>query len=91
MCVLSPISRVQLFAISHVQLFATLWTVSSVHEILEGKNTGVGCRALLQGIFPTQGLNSHLSSLLYWQAGSLPLAPPGRPCLLLVTAYNTAR
>ena len=22
-----------------------------------GKNTGVGCHALLQGIFPTQGLN----------------------------------
>ena len=29
---------------------------SSVHEIL-GKNTGVGCHSLLQGIFPTQGLN----------------------------------
>ena len=27
-----------------------------------GKNTGVGCHALLQGIFPTQGLNSHLMS-----------------------------
>ena len=25
-----------------------------------GKNTGVGCHALLQGIFPTQGSNSHL-------------------------------
>ena len=25
-----------------------------------GKNTGVGCHALLQGIFPTQGLNPHL-------------------------------
>ena len=25
-----------------------------------GKNTGVGCYALLQGIFPTQGLNPHL-------------------------------
>ena len=25
-----------------------------------GKNTGVGCRALLQGIFPTQGLNPGL-------------------------------
>ena len=25
-----------------------------------GKNTGVGCHALLQGIFPTQGLNLHL-------------------------------
>ena len=26
-----------------------------------GKNTGVGCHALLQGIFPTQGSNSGLS------------------------------
>ena len=25
-----------------------------------GKNTGVGCHALLQGIFPTQGSNQHL-------------------------------
>ena len=25
-----------------------------------GKNTGVGCQALLQGIFPTQGSNPHL-------------------------------
>ena len=25
-----------------------------------GKNTGVGCHSLLQGIFPTQGLNSGL-------------------------------
>ena len=25
-----------------------------------GKNTGVGCHALLQGIFLTQGLNPHL-------------------------------
>ena len=34
-----------------------------------GKNTGVGCHALLQGIFPTQGLNPRLLSLLHWQAG----------------------
>ena len=26
-----------------------------------GKNTGVGCHFLLQGIFPTQGLNPHLN------------------------------
>ena len=25
-----------------------------------GKNTGVGCHFLLQGIFPTQGSNPHL-------------------------------
>ena len=42
-----------------------------------GKNTGVGCHALLQGIFLTQGLNPCLSSLLcllQWWAGSLPLS-----------------
>ena len=36
----------------------------SVHGILHGKNTGVGCHALLQGIFPTQGLNLCLLLLL---------------------------
>ena len=44
-----------------------------------GKNTGVVCCVLLQGIFLTQGSNLHLSCLLLWQAGSLPLAPPGKP------------
>ena len=43
-----------------------------------GKNTGVSCHALLQGIFLTQGQNLNLLSLLYWQVGSLPLAPPGK-------------
>ena len=42
------------------------------------KNTGVGCHALLQGIFPKQESNSSLLCLLCWQAGSLPLVPPGR-------------
>ena len=44
-----------------------------------GKNTAVGCRFLLQGIFPTQGLNLRLLHLLHWHAGSLPLAPAGKP------------
>ena len=44
-----------------------------------GKNTGVGCHALLQGIFPTQGSNLHLLCLLHWQEGSLALAPPRKP------------
>ena len=30
-----------------------------------GKNTGVGCHALLQRIFPTQGLNLHLLCLMH--------------------------
>ena len=42
-----------------------------------GKNPGVGCHTLLQGIFPTQGSNPSLLRLLHWQPCSLPLAPPG--------------
>ena len=34
--------------------------VSSVHGLFPGKNIGVGCHALLQGIFPTQGSNPSL-------------------------------
>ena len=49
---------------------------SSVHWDSLGKNTWVGCRALLHGIFPTQGLNPCLLCLLHWQVGSLPPAPP---------------
>ena len=37
-----------------------------------GKNIGVGCHFLLQGIFPTQGSNPSLSCLLNRQADSLP-------------------
>jgi len=40
-----------------------------------GKDTGVGCHALLQGIFLTQGSNP---SLMHWQADSLPPVPPGK-------------
>ena len=43
------------------------------------KNTEVGCCALLQGIFPTQGSNLCLLCLLHWQTGSLPLVLPGKP------------
>ena len=35
-----------------------------------GKKTGVGCHALLQGIFLTQWQNPRLLCLLNWQAGS---------------------
>ena len=41
---------------------------SSVHEDSPGKNTGVGCHALLQGIFPMQGSNPdlpHCRQILY--------------------------
>ena len=58
----------------------TLWTVARQAplsmEDSPSKSTGVGC---LPRIFPTQGSNQCLLGLLHWQAGSLPLAPPGKP------------
>ena len=38
---------------------------SSDHGDSSGKNSGVGCHAFLQGIFPIQGLNLHLLQLLH--------------------------
>ena len=52
---------------------------SSVHGGFPGKNAGVGCCALLQGIFLIQGSNLSLLLLLHWQVGSLPLVPPVKP------------
>ena len=46
-----------------------------------GKNTGVGCHSLLQGIFPTQKLSPCLLCLLHLQANSLPLTPPGKQAI----------
>ena len=44
-----------------------------------GKNMGAGCHFLLQGIFPSQGLNLRLLHLLHWQVDSLPLSHLGSP------------
>ena len=62
-----------------VQLFVTSWTVSHCPWSFSGKNTGVGCHFLLQGIFPTKELNPHLLRLLHRQEDSLPLRPLGSP------------
>ena len=48
----------------------------SVHGDSPGKNTGVGCHALLQGIFPAQESNPGSPAL---QADSLPIKLWGRP------------
>ena len=53
-----------------------------------GKNAGVGCHALLQGIFPTQGSDPHLLRLLHWQVVSLPLMPPGKSNSLCSSKQN---
>ena len=58
-------------SLSSVWLFVTQWTVACQTLLSMGlprQNTGVGCHFLLQGIFPTQGLNMgllHCSQTLY--------------------------
>ena len=49
----------------------------SVRQDSLGKNVGVGCHSLLQGIFLTQGLKPCVLCLLHWQVDSLPPVPPG--------------
>ena len=49
---------------------------SSVHGDSPSKNTGVGCHALLQGIFPAQVLNP---SLLHCRQLFLPAELPEKP------------
>ena len=51
------------------------------------KNTRVGRRVLLLGIFPTRGSNPPLLFLLHWQVGSLPLAPPGKSITFILYNY----
>ena len=77
--------------LSHFQLSATPGTV--IHQALcplafPGKNTGVGCLFLLQGIFPTQGSNLTLLCLLHWQADSLPTEPLGKSHIVLYYNFN---
>ena len=61
---------------------------SSVHEDAPGKNTGVGCHALLQGIFPSEGLNPglpHCRQIFYY------LSHQGSPRILEWVAYPFSR
>ena len=51
------IIKVKVKSLSHVRLFADPMDCSLLGSSVRGKNTGVGCHSLLQGIFLTQGLN----------------------------------
>ena len=85
---LSDCKRAQVMQCEHAKLFQSCPTLCDAMDCRPpgscpwdspGKNTGVGCLALLPGIFPTQGPNLHLLCLLHWQVGSLLLPPPGKP------------
>ena len=61
---------------SVAQLFDSLWPLATklfCSWNFPGKNTRVGYRFLLQGIFPTQGSKPSVLHFLHRQADSLPL------------------
>ena len=56
----------------------TPWTIALCPWDYPGKNTGVGCCLLLQGILAIQGSNPHLVAPVL-QAGCLPWSHQGSP------------
>ena len=72
---------------SHVRLFATLWTVAHQAPLFVGFSrqeywSGLPCPP--PGDLPDSGIKPTSLTSSDWQAGSLPLAPPGKPSLLLL-------
>ena len=52
-----------------------------------GKNTGVGCHVILQGIFPIQG-RTHVSWSSALQVNSLPLSHQKALCFIMLSNYT---
>ena len=85
LCV-SMLSRVRLFDPHGLQPTSRLCSWS-----FPGKNTSGGCHFLLQGIFSTQGLNSHLLRLLHCQVDSFPPSLLGRSKITVLVSSFTPR
>ena len=75
--------------LSHVQQFVIPWTVALQVPLpmrFPGKNTGVRCHFLLQGIFLTQVWSWYLLCFLNWQIDSLALCHLG--CYIKLTSFD---
>ena len=71
---------------SCVWLFGTLWTVAHQASLSKGyarQEYWSELSLFPPGNFPNPRANPGLLYLLHWQAGSLPLAPPGKPSTIL--------
>ena len=86
-----------------VKLLATPWSIAHQAPLsmkFPGKNTGVGCHFLLQGLFLTQGVSCLGRQILYywttWEAPNTIITSWSRGCLcvwcydkkLLFTKYH---
>ena len=88
---LSCIYRRQAWSLGFVLIFVTLWTVAHQLPLSLGfprlevgshlPLPGGGSHLLLQGIFPTQGLNLHRLCFFHWHVDSLQLSHLGSPAI----------
>ena len=89
-CVCICVSVCMLNHFSNVQLFLTLWTAASQVPLFIGI---IQVRILECFSMPSsrgsswQRNRTYISCFLYWQAGSLPLATPGKPIYIWMCAY----
>ena len=65
--------------LSCVQLFVASWELQPTRIPSPGKNTGVSCHFLLQGIFPIQESKPLSKSPALAGGFFIPLKPPGKP------------
>ena len=82
LCIGNRYDNIVLNHFGRVWLFATLWTVA--HRLLcpqrfSRQKYWVGLPCPPSGDLLTSGTEPTNLCLLHWQAGSLPLAPPGKP------------
>ena len=93
-CLTAPLTLTYWMACSAVLCHAaqscpTLWDPVdcsppgfSVHGVLQARILEWVAMPSLRDSSQPGGLNPHVLHLLYWQVGSLPLMPPGSPCII---------
>ena len=71
-----------LIRFSHIQPFATLWTIACLAPLSMGfsrQEYWSGSPCPLPADLPEPGTEPKSLNLLHWQVDSLPLVPPGKP------------
>ena len=79
--VLLCLNNIRARVVSRVRLFATPWTITRQAPLPMGclrQEFWSGLPFPPPGDIPNSGIET--LCLLRWQMGSLPLAPPGKPC-----------
>ena len=92
-CYLLSCCLVILRCFSCVKLFPMLWTIdhqASLHGILQARILKWVAMPFFRGSSWPR-VQTHISYLLHWQVGSLPLTPPGKPLSSCYQSFPASR